>query len=94
MQKIKGMKEVLSCPLILHVFNVILEKRTHFHFESNLQAMLDDCTKSQHASCLKKQNGARNNHGLFSGTIHWIMGNAHFLSATRYLCLYLSYPED
>lgn len=54
MQKIKGMKEALSCPLILHVFNVILKKRTYFHFESNLQAMLDDCAKSQHESCLKK----------------------------------------
>lgn len=30
MQKIKGMKEVFSCPLILHVFNVSLEKCTHF----------------------------------------------------------------
>lgn len=54
MQKIKGMKETLSCPLILHVFNVILEKCTYFHFESDLQTMLDDCAKSQHESCLKK----------------------------------------
>lgn len=56
-QKIKGMKKVLSCPLILHVVNVILEKCTHFH--PNLQAMLDDCAKSQHATWLKKHNGAK-----------------------------------
>lgn len=29
------------------------------HFESNLQAMLADCAKSQHTRCLKKQNGAK-----------------------------------
>lgn len=56
MQKTKGMKEVLGSPLILHVFNVILEKCTHFHFESHLQTMLGDCAKSQHAS-LFKENG-------------------------------------
>lgn len=72
MQKIKGLKKVLSCPLVLHVFNVILEKRTHFHFESNLQAMLDACAKRQHASRSKKQNGSRNKHRMFSSTIHWI----------------------
>lgn len=82
MQKIKGMEEVLSCPLILHVFNVILEIRTHFHFESNLQAMLDDYAKSQHTSCLNKQNGTGNKHGMFSGTIHWIMDNVCLLSNT------------
>lgn len=85
MQKIKGMKEVLSCPLILHVFNVISEKCTHFHFESNRQAMLEDCAKSQHASCLKKQNGTRNKPGMFSGTTHWIMDNVCLLSDTWYL---------
>lgn len=85
LEKIKGMKEVLGCLLILHVFNVILEKCTHFHFQSNLQAMLDDCAKSQRASCLKKQNGARNKHGMFSGTIHWIMDKVCLLSDTRYL---------